>query len=59
MDLSFQKKKTVLKSVSWFLRYEINKKSSIFLGRPVDKVDPTEYCLIMKIQRHRATDLLY
>ena len=35
MNLSFQKKKTVQKSVSWFLRYYTNTKGPFFLGRPV------------------------
>ena len=35
MDLSFQRKKTGLKSVSWFLWYWANTKGPFFLGRPV------------------------
>ena len=35
MGLSFQRKKTVWKSVSWFLRYKANIKGPFFLRRAV------------------------
>ena len=34
MDLSFQQKQTVCKSVPWFLRYEAKSKVIIFFGTP-------------------------
>ena len=34
MDLSFQKKKTVLKSVHWFRRYQTNKHLNVFFETP-------------------------
>ena len=34
MDISFQQKQTVCKSVPWFLKYEAKRKVIIFFGTP-------------------------
>ena len=37
MELSFQKKKTVLKSIHWFRRYQTNKHLNVFFETPCRK----------------------
>ena len=39
MDLSFQQKQIVYKSVSWFLRYEAKRKVIIFFGTPCTRYE--------------------